>query len=167
MNANESNRTIPLSIASKIGSMRDITMPRFHLRHHIVALLIALIQGCAPEAVKPDPIPLPRGSWELVSATFAEHGRIPGAARATLAFENGRVSAFSGCNTANGTLAGGDGQLEVKELAVTRRGCPEPLAWFESRFFKMLRSTLSYHVDGEILVLTLGNDLARFRRVVP
>jgi heat shock protein HslJ len=128
-------------------------------------LLITLVQGCAPEPVKPDPIPLPQGSWELVSATFAEHGRIPGAARATLAFENGRLSAFSGCNTAAGALGGGNGQFEVKEMAVTRRGCPEPLAWFESRFFKMLRSTPSYHVDGEILVLTLGNDRARFRRV--
>ena len=129
------------------------------------ALLIVLIQGCAVAPQAPDPIPLPRGTWELVSATFAEHGRIPGAARATLAFENGRLSAFSGCNTATGALGGGDGQLQVKELAVTRRGCPEPLAWFESRFFKMLRSTLSYHVDGEILVLTLGSDRARFRRV--
>ena len=130
------------------------------------ALLVVLVQGCAaPEVAKLPPIPLPEGHWELVSATFAEHGRIPGAARATLAFENGRLSAFSGCNTAAGALGGGNGQFEVKELAVTRRGCPEPLAWFESRFFKMLRSTLSYHVDDEILVLTLGNDRARFRRV--
>src|SRR6185503_14103464 len=43
------------------------------------ALLIALIQGCAaPEVAKLPPIPLPEGHWELVSATFAEHGRIPG-----------------------------------------------------------------------------------------
>jgi heat shock protein HslJ len=142
-------------------------MPRFRpvAVHGLAALAVALVQGCAPEAVKPDPIPLPRGSWELASATFAEHGRIPGAARATLAFENGRLSAFSGCNTATGALGGGDGQFEVKEMAVTRRGCPEPLAWFESRFFKMLRATPSYHVDGEILVLTLGNDRARFRRL--
>jgi heat shock protein HslJ len=128
-------------------------------------LLIVLVQGCAVAPEKLPPIPLPRGNWELVSATFAEHGRIPGAARATIVFDDGRVSAFSGCNTATGALGGGDGQFEVKEMAVTRRGCPEPLGWFESRFFKMLRSTPSYHVDGEILVLTLGNDRARFRRV--
>jgi heat shock protein HslJ len=142
-------------------------MPRFRpvAVHGLAALAIALVQGCAVAPEKLPPIPLPQGSWELVSATFAEHGRIPGAARATLAFENGRLSAFSGCNTAAGALGGGDGQFEVKELAVTRRGCPEPLAWFESRFFKMLRSTPSYHVDGEILVLTLGSDRARFRRL--
>jgi heat shock protein HslJ len=129
-----------------------------------LAALVALVQGCAL-APRPDPIPLPQGSWELISATFAEHGRIPGAARATLRFENGRLAAFSGCNTATGELGGGDGQFGVKEMAVTRRGCPEPLAWFESRLFKMLRAGPSYHVDGGLLVLTLGNDVARFRRV--
>lgn len=146
--------------------LRD-NMPKVHPYSLLgaAALLLALLQGCAVAPGTPDPIPLPQGSWELVSATFAEHGRIPGAARATLAFDNGQLSAFSGCNTATGALGGGDGQFAVKEMAVTRRGCPEPLAWFESRFFKMLRSTPSYHVDGETLVLTLGNDRARFRRV--
>jgi heat shock protein HslJ len=117
-----------------------------------------------PEARLP-PIPLPDGNWELVTATFAEHGRIPGAARATLAFSNGQLSAFSGCNTATGALAGGDGQLEVKELATTRRACPEPLAWFEFRYFRMLRTAPTYHVDGDVLAIGSGNDRARFRRV--
>src|SRR5262245_11132124 len=142
----------------------DRAMPRLRL---LLASLVALTQGCAvtPEAARRDPIPLPQGNWELVSATFAEHGRIPGAARATVAFEDGRVSAFSGCNTATGAVAGGDGNLQVKELATTRRACPEPVAWFEFRFFRVLRSSPSYHVDGELLVLTLGGDIARFRRV--
>ena len=133
--------------------------------HPFAALLVALVHGCTMPPVARDPIPLPQGSWELVSATFAERGRVPGAARATVAFENGRLSAFGGCNTATGELGGGDGQFEVKEMAVTRRACPERVAWFESRFFKVLRATPSYHVDGELLVLTLGNDVARFRRV--
>jgi heat shock protein HslJ len=104
----------------------------------------------------------PRPRWPR--PTFAEHGRVPGAARATLAFENGQLSAFSGCNTATGAVSGGNGQLEVKEFAVTRRGCPEPLAWFESRFFKMLRAGASYHVDGDLLAISVGTDRARFRR---
>ena len=146
----------------------DDVMVKIRLRSltALAGLLIALILGCAlaPEMMKPDPVPLPKGNWELVSATFAEHGRVPGAPRATLAFENGRVSAFSGCNTATGSVGGGDGQLEVKELAVTRRGCPEPLAWFESRFFKMLRAGPTYYVDGEVLAIHVGGDRARFRR---
>jgi len=145
-------------------------MPHLHFRpfYGLAALLCALIHGCAlvpEEKPAPIPIPLPDGNWELVTATFAETGRVPGAARATLAFKDGRLSAFSGCNTANGAMRGGDGQLQVQELAVTRRGCPEPLAWFESRFFKMLRSGPSYHVDGNVLALIAGNDRARFRRV--
>lgn len=157
-------------VASKMDSLRDATMSKLSFRAlpRLAVLLAALVQGCAiapaPEA-KPDPIPLPWGSWELVSATFAEHGRVPGAPRATLAFENGKVSAFSGCNTATGAVSGGNGQLEVKELAVTRRGCPEPLAWFESRFFKMLRAGPIYYVDGEVLAMHVGGDRARFRRV--
>jgi putative lipoprotein len=142
-------------------------MPRFRfLRPVLAALLVAGMFACVgPEALKRDPIPLPQGRWELVSATFAERGRVPGAARATVAFENGRLSAFGGCNTATGELGGGDGQFEVKEIALTRRACPEPVAWFESRFFKVLRASPSYHVDGELLVLTLGSDVARFRRL--
>jgi heat shock protein HslJ len=144
-----------------------MSLLRFRRWTALAALLVAAIQGCAlaPEALRPDPIPLPRGNWELVSATFAEHGRIPGAARATLTFEDGRLSAFSGCNTATGALSGGDGQLEVKDLAVTRRGCPEPLAWFESRYFKMLKGKPGYHVDGDLLAISAGGDYARFRRV--
>jgi heat shock protein HslJ len=129
------------------------------------ALLIVLIQGCAAPEVKLPPIPLPDGNWELVTATFAEHGRIPGAARATLTFSNGQLSAFSGCNTATGALGGGDGQLEVKDLAMTRRACPEPLGWFEFRYFRMLRTAPTYHVDGDVLAIGSGNDRARFRRV--
>jgi heat shock protein HslJ len=146
----------------------DDTMPRLSLRlvAGIAALLIVLFQGCvAPEVAKLPPIPLPEGSWELVSATFAEHGRVPGAARATLAFSNGQLSAFSGCNTATGALGGGGGQLEVKDLAITRRTCPEPLAWFEFRYFRMLRTAPNYHVDGDVLAIGAGNDRARFRRV--
>ena len=151
-------------LASKMHAFRPMLKIRF-LRPVLGALLVAAMYGCVgPQAVKRDPIPLPQGSWELVSATFAERGRVPGAARATVAFENGRLSAFGGCNTATGELGGGDGQFEVRDLAVTRRACPEPVAWFASRFFKVLRATPSYHVDGDILVLTLGNDVARFRR---
>lgn len=146
-------------------------MPDIRIRSvlSLAALTCALIQGCVsvpePEEAKLPPIPLPEGNWELVTATFAETGRVPGAPRATLAFKDGRVSAFSGCNTASGMVSGGDGQLEVQELAATRRGCPEPLAWFEARFFKLLRAGPMYHVDGNLLALIAGADRARFRRV--
>jgi heat shock protein HslJ len=143
--------------------MPDLRLPARAALSGLAALICALIQGCAM-LLDLAPIPLPDGKWELVTATFAETGRVPGAPRATLAFQDGRISAFSGCNSATGAVRGVESRLEVQQLAVTRRGCPEPLAWFEARFFKMLRAGPSYHVDGAVLALSAGNDRARFRR---
>lgn len=145
-------------------------MPDLRLRplHWITALLFALIQGCAtaptPEAGLP-PIALPDGNWEIVAASFAQTGRVPGAPRATLAFQNGRISANSGCNSASAAVRGVAGRLEVEKLAATRRACPEPLGWFESRFFGLLKAGPLYRVDGDALVLVAGDNNARFRRV--
>lgn len=142
------------------------------LRSGLAALALAIIQGCAtapaPQLVPPPPAfvfePLPDGEWELVTASFAESGRIPGARRATLTFKDGRISAFSGCNTASGAVQGHHGLLEVPELATTRRGCPEPLGWFEARYFGFLKGRPSYHVEGNALTLVVDNERARFRR---
>ena len=138
------------------------------------ALAFAIIQGCAtaPQLalpVLPPPPefvfePLPDGEWELVTASFAEAGRIPGARRATLTFRDGRISAFSGCNTASGAAQRHHGLLEVPELAATRRGCPEPLARFEERYFGFLKARPSYHVEGNTLALNADNERARFQR---
>jgi heat shock protein HslJ len=86
--------------------------------------------------------------------------------RATLAFNDGRVSAFSGCNRANAAAYHTDGRLEVAALTATRRGCPEPLSTFEARFFKLLRSQPVYRVAGDTLTLLDGDHSAKFRRVV-
>jgi len=140
----------------------------------LAALAFAIVQGCAtaPQLalpVLPPPPefvfePLPDGEWELVTASFAEAGRIPGARRATLTFRDGRISAFSGCNTASGAAQRHHGLLEVPELAATRRGCPEPLARFEERYFGFLKARPSYHVEGNTLALNADNERARFQR---
>jgi len=149
-------------------------MPELHRRpvRWFAAMLCALVQGCvtapAPEPVQAlPPIPLPDGNWEIVAASFGQNGRVPGAPRATLAFKDGQLSAFSGCNTANGEVRGVEGRLEVQKLAATRRGCPEPLGWFESRLFGLLKARPVYHEDGDALTLVVGKDNARFRRVTP
>lgn len=143
--------------------MPDFRLPARAVLSGLAALVCALTQGCAM-VLDLASIPLPEGKWELVTATFAETGRVPGAPRATLAFQDGRIAAFSGCNSASGAVRGVESRLQVQEFVATRRGCPEPLAWFESRFFKMLRAGPSYHVDGAVLALTAGTDRARFRR---
>ena len=137
----------------------------------IAALFCALIQGCL--TLPPDPGPPPRepvvspvpdGNWELVTSTFIGAGRIPGVPRATLAFKDGRMAAFSGCNRANAAARLADDWLEVEAMATTRRSCPEPLGSFEGRFFKLLSARPVFLIDGDSLTLVAGSQNARLRR---
>jgi heat shock protein HslJ len=108
--------------------------------------------------------PVPDGNWELVTSTFIGAGRIPGVARATLAFKDGRMSAFSGCNSATAPARLVDDWLEVQAMATTRRACPEPLGTFENRFFKLLAARPVFLVEGDVLTLVSGSQNARLRR---
>jgi len=150
------------------------SMPETRRRHvhWFAALFCALVQGCvtapppepAPPPREPVVAPVPDGNWELVTSTFIGAGRIPGVPRATLAFKDGRMSAFSGCNRANATARLADDWLEVQEMASTRRACPEPLGSFENRFFKLLGARPVFLVDGDTLTLVSGSQNARLRR---
>jgi len=150
------------------GGRRDLAR-RLHFRWYAV-LLGALIQGCVtlPEPGPPPREPIvsavPDGNWELVTSTFIGAGRIPGVPRATLAFRSGTMSAFSGCNRASAAARLVDDWLEVGAIATTRRGCPEPLGSFDSRFFKLLGARPVFLVDGDTLTLVSGGDNARLRR---
>jgi len=144
------------------------TMPESRRRHvrWFAALLCALIQGCVivPPPREPVVAPVPDGNWELVTSTFIGAGRIPGVPRATLAFKEGRMSAFSGCNSADAAARLVDDWLEVQAMATTRRGCAEPLGSFENRFFKLLGARPVFLVDGDTLTLVAGNQNVRLRR---
>lgn len=138
------------------------------------ALSASLVAGCsvppsgeAPPESAPQKVPVSAadGSWELVTSSFVGAGRIPGVPRATLLFTDGGISAFSGCNRAQGAAYHAEGRLEVAALTTTRRGCPEPLSTFEARFFKMLRSQPVYRADGDALTLLDGEHSAKFRRL--
>ncbi len=130
------------------------------------ALFCALIQGCVTPLPPRDPVvsAVPDGDWELVNSTFIGTGRIPGVPRATLAFKDGKMSAFSGCNRASAAARLVDDWLEVDAMAATRRGCPEPLGSFEIRFFKLLGARPVFLVDGDTLTLVAGSQNARLRR---
>ena len=145
------------------------SMPETRRRHvhWFAALFCALVQGCVtapPPAREPLVTAVPDGNWELVTSTFIGAGRIPGVPRATLAFKDGRMSAFSGCNRASAAARLVDDWLEVQEMASTRRACPEPLGSFESRFFKLLGARPVFLVDGDTLTLVSGSQNARLRR---
>jgi heat shock protein HslJ len=104
------------------------------------------------------------GRWQLIASTFAAAGRLPGTRRATLEFKGGRLAAFSGCNHATGNAIEADGRMAVGRLATTRMACPEPLASFEQRFFRLIESEPLLRMEGSLLVLTAGDESARFLR---
>jgi heat shock protein HslJ len=108
--------------------------------------------------------PVPDGNWELVTSTFIGAGRIPGVPRPTLTFKDGQLAAFSGCNRASAAARLVDDWLEVGAMAATRRGCPEPLGSFETRYFKLLAERPVFRVDGDTLTLVAGKQNARLRR---
>lgn len=134
------------------------------LRFFGVATVAIMLSSCAMLMEDP-PIPLPEGRWELLSASFTDIGRIPGVPRATLQFRDGRLSAFSGCNTGTGGVSSVDGKLVVSALATTRRACVEPLGGFEVRLFKLLREQPYFRAEANSLTLSAGELSARFRRL--
>lgn len=133
------------------------------VRFSVVIAVAFVLTSCA--MMDEPPIPLPEGRWELLSASFTDIGRIPGVPRATLQIRDGRLTAFSGCNTGTGGVTSVDGKLVAPALATTRRGCPEPLGGFEGRLFKMLHAQPYFRVEADVLTLAAGELSARFRRL--
>lgn len=125
----------------------------------IAALLAA---GCA---TVDGPAPLPEGRWELTTASFADVEGLPVAQRATLQIRDGRIAVSSGCNSGSATVSAAEGRLLLSPLATTRRACVGALGSFKNRYFRLLGGRPAYRTEGEILVLSAGDDSARFRRV--
>ena len=142
----------------------------------MVIAAVAGLGACAapppsPEELPPTAADAPRpaqptadGRWELIGSSFITGGRLPGARRPTLEFKDGRLAAFSGCNRATGNAVEADGRMAVGRLATTRMACPEPLASFEQRFFRLIESEPVLSIDGEELLLVAGDENARFQR---
>jgi len=128
----------------------------------IAAIATLLAAGCA--AVE-SPAPLPEGRWEMSAASFADVERLPGTQRPALQIRDGRMAVSSGCNSGSSTVSAAAGRMLLSPLATTRRACAGPLGDFENRYFRLLGNRPAYRVEGEILVITAGDDSARFRRV--
>jgi heat shock protein HslJ len=134
------------------------------LRLKLLCAAVAVVSASC--AIYDPPIPLPAGQWEITTSSFVDIGRIPGVPRATLQIRDGRISAFSGCNTGNGAVSSVDGKMVVAAMATTRRACLEPLGGFEDRYFKLLQANPYFRTEGGELILAAGDESARFRRVV-
>ena len=136
------------------------------MRFYAAAVVALALGGCsATHPLQPGSSSrIPDGEWELATSSFVEGGRMPGVPRARLAFRDGRISVFSGCNTATAPVRDAGGRLRTGELA-TPRTCPQPVASFDARFFRLLRGEPVYRIEGDTLTLADGDHSARFRRV--
>lgn len=142
--------------------MRLITMFLILLKRAVICAAGLFLASCA---TLDSPIPLPEGQWEMTTSSFIDIGRIPGIPRATLQIGNGRIAAYSGCNTGSGAVSSVDGRMAVDKLATTRRACMEPIGGFEGRYFKLLQARPYFRVENGMLILAAGDDSARFRRL--
>lgn len=122
--------------------------------------------ACASCATVDAPTPLPEGQREITAANFTDINHMPGTQRATLLIRDGRISAFSGCNTGVGAVSTAGGTLVVAAMASTRRACLNPTGDFENRYFKLLQAQPPFRVEGDTLTLVAGDDSMRFRRNV-
>lgn len=87
-------------------------------------------------------------------STGVEGEQIPGGGPMTLTFADGRISANSGCNSANGTVDLTDGTLHVGTLASTLMACPDERSQADSWQDKVLTAQPTWRLDDSTLTLT-------------
>ncbi|WP_102143427.1 META domain-containing protein [Mycobacterium hubeiense] len=79
--------------------------------------------------------------------------QIPGGGPLEVAFEDGRISAYAGCNRGSGPVDLADGRV-VTQLATTMMACPPPLDAADAWMTKLFEARPSWTLDGDTLTLT-------------
>jgi heat shock protein HslJ len=135
---------------------------------HFAALLLAVVLGAcsAPGAATPQPAtpgaadPLAGTSWVLASIDGA--APLPGAA-IRLAFRDGAVAGFAGCNSLGGPYRLEGATLRLTEVAQTAMACESAALMGQERAFtEALWATESYALqEGGALELRDGAGTAR------
>jgi heat shock protein HslJ len=137
------------------------------IRRTVLLLLFAVVAGCATGQSVPDQ-PLLNTYWKLVSlgdsgVTVIEGHREP---HLVLHHEDLRLAGSTGCNNLAGSYQREGEQLRFQNLVSTLMACREVMQQ-EAVFLEALKSTASWSVDGDVLVLrdSQGAELARFRAI--
>jgi len=143
--------------------MRSLTALLPPARLVAIALLVLLpvaLAACDAET-PPDgdrsgrPAALTGSAWTVVSVD-GRPAPVPGR-EPTIAFDASTTKGDGGCNSFGGQYAydGSTGQIAIRELAMTARGClDDRLNAFETAFAQALGSADHVAVDGQSLVLT-------------
>ena len=92
--------------------------------------------------------PSPAGEWSVVEINGE---RAPEGL--SLAFEEGTVGGFSGCNNFNAGWSVNGELLEIGPAAATRKACPELEMGTELRFLEALGRVDHFYAEADMLVL--------------
>jgi uncharacterized lipoprotein YbaY/heat shock protein HslJ len=104
--------------------------------------------------------------WKLISLGDQPIANPPSPQRQihmTLANGGSRVSGFSGCNRFTGSFKQTGSELHFSQMAGTMMACLSPDMELESQVLKLLNDTTHYRIEGEQLLLLMGDKvMARF-----
>ncbi len=104
-------------------------------------------------------------TWELDSIVSADAvSSVPTGVRTpTMVIDGDAVMIDTGCNTARGGVAVGDGTIEFEPLATTRMACPGDASDVEGQVLVVLDGTVDYGIDADQLTIMNGDDGLVFR----
>ncbi|MFB7716392.1 META domain-containing protein [Nocardia sp. NPDC056100] len=132
----------------------------------LLVLTAGAMAGCTNSQQASDqPTVTPMG--RAFVSTEVKGTAIPGGGPLTLRFQDGRVTANAGCNTATGPVTLDGNTLKVGELATTMMGCPGDVAGADGWVAGLLHSSPTWKLDGSDLTLTgNGNTVTMLDRKV-
>ncbi|MEV6769116.1 META domain-containing protein [Nocardia sp. NPDC051030] len=119
----------------------------------LLAVTLGAAAGCSSssDGSGQDSGPTPMGKTYM--STKVDGKPIPGGGPLTLTFQDGRITANAGCNTASGPVTLNGDVLKTDELATTLMGCPGDLADADGWANGLLRSLPTWKLDGPTLTL--------------
>lgn len=105
----------------------------------------------APEA----PATLEGGTWQLESLVQADAvSSVPGRVPATLKFDNGKVSVFTGCNDGSASYRVDGQTITFDSLVYTDKACGPDETAAEKAVVAVLNGQVTYKIDRSSLTLT-------------
>lgn len=139
------------------------------MRSALLALL--LLGACTPTAMQSGAPPLQVTTHYLDGTKWLrmddENANPHGA---TLEFENGRASGYTGCNRWTADVTESGEALRFGMVAVTEMACASPMQMdTERNFLSVVERTRYAHFDQESLVLmdAQQNQIAQFNSTLP
>ncbi|WP_067545057.1 META domain-containing protein [Nocardia crassostreae] len=112
--------------------------------------------GCSSGSDDTDPQPEATPMGKDYVSTKVEGLPIPGGGPLNLGFEDSRVHASAGCNSASGPVSLTGNVLETDQLAMTLMGCPDETAGADGWMTGLLESKPTWKLDGPNLTIS-GN----------